>query len=439
MQQFWTPERRAAAVPRDLVVDSRGLTYIAQLDGTWQPYGHQTPALEPMSGPTPMAKPGSSSDTTPPAVTNMNPAEGATIGASQTFAATVTDASGVKSVTIRVAKSGSSTQSFSATRNGDVWSVALNGFTDGSWTWWVVATDNAAQGGNTTTTSALNFTVSTSGGGSGGGGGSNTVTNARWTSGGDVLTAAGRLYFQMPNNKRLTIWSSYVCSGTVATDATSGRSIIITAAHCVYDDVNKAFARNVMFIPNQDGTTGTGSDRDCTNDPLGCWVPSFGVVDTNWSTRSWPNNIPWDYAFYVVDDASRKDGSGNNVVLDATAKSLGISFAQPTIDAYTHALGYSYSYDPYFMYCAENMGTNGADNWWLASCGLTGGSSGGPWIQPLSGGTGPIISVNSWGYSGSPGMAGPKLWGTSASTIFGCAKILPLTTTNGKAVSSSSC
>ena len=57
-----------------------------------------------------------------------------------------------------------------------------------------------------------------------------------------------------------------------------------------------------------------------------------------------------------------------------------------------------------------------------------GGSSGGPWSQPfnVSTGNGPIISVNSWGYTGSPGMAGPKLAGTSASCVFDVARSAPL-------------
>ena len=35
---------------------------------------------------------------------------------------------------------------------------------------------------------------------------------------------------------------------------------------------------------------------------------------------------------------------------------------------------------------------------------------------------GPVISVNSWGYRGSPGMAGPKLSGSSASCLFTAAQ-----------------
>ena len=39
-------------------------------------------------------------------------------------------------------------------------------------------------------------------------------------------------------------------------------------------------------------------------------------------------------------------------------------------------------------------------------------SSGGPWIQSATG-AGPVLSVNSWGFTTSPGMAGPKFSGTS--------------------------
>lgn len=250
-----------------------------------------------------------------------------------------------------------------------------------------------------------------------------TIKNSAWTAGGAVQTAAGRILFQMGVDY-------FVCSGTAATDGVSGRTVIITAAHCTYDDAAKAFATNVLFIPNQAGTTGTGTDLDCDNDPLGCWAPNFGVVDVNWTTRTFPNNIPWDYAYYVVSDTGAHSGAGANGALDTIAGSLPVDFLPPYVNDstaldYTHALGYSYSNDPNFMYCAQDMGTNGADNWWLGSCGLSGGSSGGPWVQPMNttSGSGPIISVNSWGYTGGrSGMAGPKLSGTTAECLFNVAK-----------------
>ena len=44
-------------------------------------------------------------------------------------------------------------------------------------------------------------------------------------------------------------------------------------------------------------------------------------------------------------------------------------------------------------------------------------------------GVGTIISVNSWGYTNQPGMAGPKLYGNSATCVFGMAATGNLTGT----------
>ena len=354
---YWTSERRAKAIPRDLVIDARGLGYLRRPDGSLVPYGHDIAAQGPPGNLaiSPFGKPGGGSgDATPP----------------------------------------------------------------------------NARSGNAAASGTANSGVRTNAGGSGG-----TVTNAHWTSGGAVLKAAGRIYFEMPSNaKRNGTWWAYFCSGTVVNDKVTGRSVIITAAHCVYDDAHKAFARNVMFIPDQDGTTGSGTDLNCANDPMGCWIPSSGVVDVNWTTRIFPDNIAWDYAFYVVNDSGAHAQGINwtSDALDTAAGSLPVSFRTVSYDDkrigagpdFTHALGYSYSDDPNLMYCAQDLTTEGAVNWWLPSCELSGGSSGGPWLQPIntSTGSGSIISVNSWGYTNQPGMAGPKLVGTSASCVFTMAK-----------------
>ncbi len=439
--EYWTSARRASAVPRDFVIDSRGLGYLRRPDGSLQPYGHQIVAENAANSPSPNRKPsGGGSDTTPPSISNMNPGQGAVIGASHTFSATVTDNVEVKSVSFTIQyPNGSTTQTFNANAGAnDLWTVTLSGFTDGNWSWWVVAKDTAKKGGNTETSETVYFTVDTGGGGeSESGGDSDTVANAEWTAGGDdndVQKAAGRLYFEMPNNKkRKGPWGGYVCSGTAVTDSVDDRSVILTAAHCVYDDENKAFARNVLFIPNQADTTGSGTDLNCSNDPIGCWVPSFGVVDKNWAIRTFPDNIRWDYAHYVVTLEGAHAGAGTEESLEVAAGTLSIDFGPPDYDDntpgassadFTYGLGYSYNVDPNFMYCADDMTTEGAVNWWLPSCGLSGGSSGGPWVQPMDTGTGngPVISVNSWGYIGSPGMAGPKLYGTSAACVFNAAE-----------------
>jgi hypothetical protein len=430
----WSNERRKAATPRDLVLDTRGLGYLKAKDGKLTPHGHQVAALA--SDKETRAKP-NNNDINPPQISSPAPADGAQIGGSQTFSATVEDnESGVKSASFVISFPSGASQSFPAQKSGNNYSATISGFTDGDgWSWQIVAKDNGRKGGNTATAGPFAFSVVTGGtdpvdpvdpgDGSGGGSGS-TVTNAAWTADGPVQMAAGRIYFEMPNDRRLRRWSGYVCSGTVIQDGISGRSIILTAAHCVYDDAYKAFARNVLFIPDQDNTSGSGTDLSCGNDPIGCWAPEFGVVDVDWTAAVFPNNIPWDYAYYVVPDIGAHTPGltpAAEALDQAVITPMAISFSTPTTGLFTHALGYSYSEDPSFMYCAQDMTTEGNSNWWLASCGLSGGSSGGPWTQSkIEGlGTGPVMSVNSWGYNGSPGMAGPQLdnaSGSSASCLF---------------------
>jgi hypothetical protein len=192
----------------------------------------------------------------------------------------------------------------------------------------------------------------------------------------------------------------------------------------------KAFAGSAVFIPNQDNGEADTTDFDCSNDPSGCWVLDHGVVDVDWATRTFPDNIQWDYGYYVVADSASHSvfhldlGSFDNLALDVAMGSMALSFETPTVGEVAHALGYSYNVDPEFMYCEEGLGTVGSVNYWLGSCDMGGGSSGGPWVQPMDEGTGngPVFSVNSWGYTGQSGMAGPELHGNTAEALFTYAK-----------------
>ncbi len=253
--------------------------------------------------------------------------------------------------------------------------------------------------------------------------GLNTILE-NWTFGGAVQTAVGRLIFRNGVDY-------FICSGTVMKDGRSGRSTIITAAHCVYDDEDKEFMEDVIFIPNQDGTTGTfGTDFNCNNDPLGCWFVSFGVVDQNFADKKWPANIISDYAYYIVNDVGSHSGSDANKVLDETAETLPVDFLPPYVEDgdpgphsldYTYAIGYPGNLDPNLMYCADDIefsiGEVGMLN---PTCGMGRGSSGGPWVQPmdLETGFGSIISVNSYGFLVGPGMGGPNLSDNSAECLF---------------------
>ena len=409
--EYWTPQRVASAQPRDLVIDERGLGYLRGADGSLEPHGHTVAAtVRPLKA-TPVA--GQQQVTAPsPAAAeliSMDPAADDTIGTSHSFSAEI---SGAKQVTAYVGRSGGSYQSFRMTNVGGAnWQANLQGFSTGEWNWYVSVRDDGPRGGSTVTLpgSPVQFSV----GGSGAGG---TIVDQRWTAGGQVQQSAGRILFTMSG-------VDYVCSGTAITDGTTGRSIILTAAHCIYDDVAKAFASNAIFIPSQDDGGTDRTDSNCDNDPFGCWTADHGVVDVNWTTRTFPDNIPWDYGYYVVSDSGAHSGTAlpsdsSSDALDAAVGTLDVSFTAPTTGTTATALGYSYAQDPQFRYCQETMITNGSSNYWLDSCDLTGGSSGGPWMQPLEGGNGTIMSVNSWGYTTRAGMAGPKLHDNSAALLF---------------------
>ena len=143
-----------------------------------------------------------------------------------------------------------------------------------------------------------------------------------------------------------------------------------------------------------------------------------------WSTGSWPDIIPWDYGYYAV-----STGGHNDETLDDNIAPMTVSFSEDDADynIYTHALGYSYSEDPNFMYCAESVGAGSYDGWLLPNCGLSGGASGGPWTQSIKAdlGTGPIMSVNSYGpRRGRSYMGGPLLHGNDASCLFDTARTI---------------
>lgn len=473
VKKYWTKKRRAAAVSRDLFVDDQtGRGYIA----SQQEVGKPLFALKPYglrqsteSGPPErrrrhkrrkdlfdnrrhlqngmngrnfwdetrpgrmLGKPGTSA---PPEITEMSPAEGDTIGYSNKFSAVIQDDSGIKSVVFIIIYPTGRTQKFRPyyDTEDDMWSITLHGFSTGQWRWKVVAKDWASQGGNTAESDEVSFNVHAGGGT---GGCDSETDNSDWTDESHpIQNATGRIYFEMPNNRKWKKWIGYVCSGTVVTDDEKmDRSVILTAAHCVYDDVNKAFARNVWFIPDQDGTTGGETDDICTNDPLGNWESSFGVVDESMANNVFPDNIPYDYGFYVVKNDEGYCGPGLDssvTVLDDAAGLMPITFEspyadEPSNDDFTQALGYTYSSDPNLMCCAGSM-ADGSDEdlvyWWLGNCGLSGGSSGGPWIQPAmsTSGSDPLVCLNSWGYSNAPGMGGPKLNTDVAENLFDFAK-----------------
>lgn len=247
------------------------------------------------------------------------------------------------------------------------------------------------------------------------------VSDSNWPYGGAIQSATGRILFQF----EATGDSTFLCSGTVIKDYLSGRSIILTAAHCVYSDQHKQFASYAVFIPDQVSTRGTESDFDCYNDKYGCWLMSFGIVDEGWAEGSFPNNVDHDYAFYVVHDhASTHSGGysqGLSGTLDNDVSPLELGFnTEWTPNEFIVALGYSSEADPSLRYCSNGLSGIRAVgdyiNLYLKDCGMANGASGGPWVVDMNeNGVGTIVSLTSWKLTDSSGIAGPDLLSANGS------------------------
>jgi hypothetical protein len=238
----------------------------------------------------------------------------------------------------------------------------------------------------------------------------------------------------------------YVCTGTVVDDGDHpDRTIILTAGHCAfqYSSGGGRFADYALFIPNQDETRGRSTDETCSNDPLGCWHPLFAVVDYDWTTKDFPSSVPYDFAFWVIPNDNETHEPGYiyqsqqdlSRVLEDIVERFPIDFTYDQSNApatFTHGLGYTFSKDPDFRYCAQQLttkyGISSYENLWLSPCDMSGGSSGGPWLKDTTDqGTGTIISINSWGYSSSTGMAGPNFnteKGSKVECLFEKAKVV---------------
>eukprot|EP00986_Skeletonema_menzelii_P010332 scaffold5032_cov144-Skeletonema_menzelii.AAC.4 len=246
------------------------------------------------------------------------------------------------------------------------------------------------------------------------------ISDTNWPHGGNIQYATGKILFEFRGQ------GDFVCSGTVVMDGSNGsspntrngRSIIQTAAHCVYNDVLKEFATKAMFIPDQVSTTGDRSNSNCDDDKLGCWKLSFGVVSQGWAESQFPENVGYDYAYYVVHDDPDTTHAGGYLrgltgILDQDVDAIKIDFDYRVKD-FTFALGYSSEHDPNYRYCAMDQstiyGVSWYENLWLDQCGLGAGASGGPWIADMDeNGVGTLFSINSWGFDDKIGMAGPIL------------------------------
>jgi V8-like Glu-specific endopeptidase len=178
---------------------------------------------------------------------------------------------------------------------------------------------------------------------------------------------------------------NYVCSGT-SVAASSGVNLVWTAGHCVNEGPGDN-ATSFMFAPGYvDGTT-----------PHGKWV-STGTLD---SPTRWEQNGDYDYDV----GAARVVGTeGAPPTLSAVATPRAMAFGYPVAVGSTRFQAYGYpaagKFNGQRMYVCDSTVSRrdgaGAGDPMGIGCDMTGGSSGGGWIDTA----GAVGSVNSYGYTG---------------------------------------
>lgn len=108
--------------------------------------------------------------------------------------------------------------------------IQLTGFNLGEYKWWVEDSFGSRSAPQTFTVKTPKEVVRRS---------ERTepiVSEAEWTKGGEIVGSTGRIYYS-------SYGVDYACTGTVIKDHKSGRSLIVTAAHCVWDDIDGVFGR----------------------------------------------------------------------------------------------------------------------------------------------------------------------------------------------------
>ncbi|CAF3407151.1 unnamed protein product [Rotaria sp. Silwood1] len=158
---------------------------------------------------------------------------------------------------------------------------------------------------------------------------------------------------------------NYLCSGSVV--VASNRDTVITAGHCVYDYELQMWASRWVFIPQYNNGSAL----------LGTWVARRLTTLSNWGYYQDYNS---DAAIVLM----HADSQGKHI--QQFTGGLGIKF-NGNKQVNIHAFGFPKNMlNGEMMSICTGLTFNGLGivprfNGVYTVCGMTGGSSGGPWIQ----------------------------------------------------------
>jgi hypothetical protein len=189
---------------------------------------------------------------------------------------------------------------------------------------------------------------------------------------------------------------SYVCSGAIVN--TEGKSSVWTAGHCVSD--GQAWNFNWYFVPNYD----SGSA------PYGVWTAA-----QLWTTTAWFNNN----GDFANDVGSAVMYRNNGWRITDYLGGQGIAWNYP-IGYYMYAFGYPQAapFDGCCLWAEQGYTYDGGGGTIYMVNYMTGGSSGGPWLNFFDGNWGYINGHNDFKYNTLPQYMFSPYYGNQVASLY---------------------
>ena len=228
-------------------------------------------------------------------------------------------------------------------------------------------------------------------GGGGGGGSSWTSGSVDWSVADAITYTNGKVFFTDGG-------TNYVCSGTAV--SASNESVVWTAGHCVHDGPGD-FHTNWSFVPAYNSGTSLGTFVAEYLYTSSAWAASGEFGEDFGAARVYPNTATLTDTIATSRAVSTVAGTAS----DQLGKRRD-SFGYPAAGKFNgRDLRYCDSY-------VSRTDSNATPATMGIPCDMTGGSSGGGWIddQASSPTASSLVSVNSYGYRGVKNtMFGPVL------------------------------
>jgi hypothetical protein len=240
----------------------------------------------------------------------------------------------------------------------------------------------------------------------------------RWTHGGTVAAAVGRVFFTLGG-------TDYVCSGALVDSADPDRAdpdradpdragpdgadpdVVLTAAHCVTGAPGRGratqWAANWVFVPGYaDGRL-----------PYGEYTGRRFLVSRGWTAPG--GGEPDDIAFVQVTAAGQPNRLPHGLPVAFAASQGGAVLTRSYVFGYPAEPPYT---GLYLAYCAGRVTVPGGGA--RLPCGMTAGDSGGPWLagfRPRSG-SGVVTAVTTYKLSGDLAVLYGAVLGPQARALY---------------------